>query len=272
MGKSFLIRIPDIIYLQHHHSRVLYNVQQRRRHSLGKSSSCGPRPPNTHPKGSGLLIKNRALAINPVDWKIQDEGYFLKEYPNVLGSDICGTVETVGLDVGLFQTGDRVTGYAASIANSEMDHGALQQYTLLNENVTTKIPDEMSFEEGAILPMSIVTAGVAVFHDLAVCRKGRQSGGFLVGGASSSVGSAAVQIARLLGFTVYAVCSPHRHSKAREYGASHVFDSNDANVLSNIVNTAKQSKHPIKLAFDAISEGGSQGKYLLWSSGKKAAR
>ncbi|KAI4190209.1 MAG: hypothetical protein L6R41_000955 [Letrouitia leprolyta] len=207
------------------------------------------------PQGSELLIRNRALATNPVDWKVQDHGYFFTKYPNVLGSDIAGTVEAVGTDVKLFKKGDRVTGYAASIANGDPNHGAFQLYSLLNENVTTKLPDDITFEEGAILPMAIATAGVAIFLDLAVPREGKQSGGFLVWGASSSVGSAAVQIARSLGFTVYAVCSPKHHSKTREYGASHVFDYNDANVIANIVQAAKQNNDTIKLAFDAISEG-----------------
>ncbi|KAL8944896.1 MAG: hypothetical protein Q9216_000186 [Gyalolechia sp. 2 TL-2023] len=211
--------------------------------------------PIPSPQGSELLIKNRALATNPVDWKIQDHGIFVTKYPNILGSDISGTVEAAGPDAKIYKKGDRVTGYAASIANSDMNHGAFQQYSLLNENVTAKLPDDNSFEEGAILPMSIATAGVAIFLDLAIPREGKQSGGFLVWGASSSVGSAAVQIAKSLGYAVYAVCSPKHHSKVREYGASQVFDYNDANVVTNIVQTAKHKAATIKLAVDAISEG-----------------
>lgn len=211
--------------------------------------------PIPSPQGSELLIRNRALATNPVDWKIQDHGIFFTRYPNVLGSDIAGTVEAIGPDVKLFEKGDRVAGYAASIANGDPNHGAFQQYSLLNENVTVKLPDDITFEEGAILPMAIATAGVAIFLNLAIPQERKQSGGFLVWGASSSVGSAAVQIARSLGFTVYAVCSPRHHSKTREYGASHIFDYNDANVIANIVQAARQNDDTIKLAFDAISEG-----------------
>ena len=117
----------------------------------------------------------------------------------------------------------------------------------------------MSFEEGAILPMAIATTGVGIFLNLGIPRPTgteKQSGGFLVWGASSSVGSAAVQIARSLGYTVYAVASPNHHSKTREYGASHVFDYNDSNVLTNITNAAKGDGKTIRLAYDAISENG----------------
>ncbi|KAI4255053.1 MAG: hypothetical protein LQ352_002753 [Teloschistes flavicans] len=116
--------------------------------------------------------------------------------------------------------------------------------------------------------MSVATAGVGIFINLSIPRPEigpnsnggvdmKQSGGFLVWGASSSVGSTAVQIVHSLGFTVYAVCSPKHHDKTRQYGASHVFDYNDANVVTNILNAAKQSNQSIKYAFDAISENGS---------------
>ncbi|KAL8783819.1 MAG: hypothetical protein Q9213_004365 [Squamulea squamosa] len=216
--------------------------------------------PIPQPQGSEILVKNAALATNPVDYKIQDYGMIITKYPNVLGSDISGSVEAVGADVKRFKKGDRVTGFATVISNNDPNHGAFQQYTLLNETATAKIPDSISFEQGAILPMAVATSGVGIFLNLGIPRPSgteNQSGGFLVWGASSSVGSAAVQIARSLGYTVYAVASPHHHSKTREYGASHVFDYNDSNVLTNIANAAKQSGDTIRLAFDAISENGS---------------
>ncbi|KAL8737628.1 MAG: hypothetical protein Q9181_001501 [Wetmoreana brouardii] len=220
--------------------------------------------PIPSPSSSQLLIKNHALATNPVDWKIQDYGIILTTYPTILGSDISGTVEAVGPSVSRFKKGDRVTGFAAVIANNDPNQGAFQEYTILNENCTAKIPDFVSFEEGAILPMSVATSGVAIFLDLGVPRpttgSQNQAEGFVVWGASSSVGSAAVQIAHSLGYTVYAVCSPRHHDNVREYGASHVFDYNDANVITNIVNAAKKSNTPIHLAFDVASANGSSEK------------
>ncbi|KAL8758515.1 MAG: hypothetical protein Q9199_001427 [Rusavskia elegans] len=164
--------------------------------------------PILQPQGSEILVKNAAIATNPVDWKIQRPRLVHIEYPNVLGSDISGTVESIGPEVKRFKKGE----------------------------------NSMSFKEGAILPMAIATAGVGIFLDLGIPRPTgteKQSGGFLVWGASSSIGSAAVQIARSLGYAVYAVASPGHHSKTREYGASHVFDYNDSNVLANIANAAR---------------------------------
>ena len=234
--------------------------------------------PIPKPGGSEILVKNVALATNPVDWKIQSYGMFIQAYPTVLGSDISGVVEAVGPDVKLFKEGDRVAGFATAISNSKADHGAFQQYSLLNENATAKIPDSISFEEGSLLPMAVATSGVGIFLNLGIPRPTgqKQSGGFLVWGASSSVGSAAVQIARSLGFTVYAVASPHHHSKVREWGASHVFDYNDANVVKNIVDAANKSNQTIQYAFDSIAERGSSEQVVsvveqLGGGGKVAA-
>ncbi|KAI4240899.1 MAG: hypothetical protein L6R40_004894 [Gallowayella cf. fulva] len=128
--------------------------------------------PIPKPLGSTLLVHNAALATNPVDYKIQDDSYFITIYPNVLGSDIAGTVSAIGPDVKRFNKGDRVTGFASVTSNNDIDHGAFQQYTLLNENSTAKIPDRMSLEEGAILPMAVATSGVGIFLDL----RGRKDG------------------------------------------------------------------------------------------------
>lgn len=212
--------------------------------------------PIPQPESSEILVKNGAIATNPADWKIQDYTVFVDKFPNILGTDMSGTVEAVGPEVKRFKKGDKVAGFAALI-NNNPDHSAFQQYALLYENVTARIPDDMSFEEGAILPMAVATAGVGIFINLGIPRPTgtkKQSGGFLVWGASSSTGSAAVQIARSLGYTVYAVASPRHHSKTREYGASHVFDYNDLHVLTNIANTAKGSGDTIGFAFDAIAE------------------
>ena len=56
-----------------------------------------------------LIIRNKAIAINPVDWKIQDYGMFIQKWPTILGCDIAGEVAEVGEGVTAFKKGDRVT-------------------------------------------------------------------------------------------------------------------------------------------------------------------
>ncbi len=55
-----------------------------------------------------VVIKNKATAVNPVDWKVQDRGSFVKSWPVVLGQDVAGEVVEVGEDVKHFKKGDRV--------------------------------------------------------------------------------------------------------------------------------------------------------------------
>lgn len=193
-----------------------------------------------------------------MDWKIQSSGYFLKSYPNILGSDIAGTVESVGEGVTHFKSGDEVTGFAAVISEQNPDHGAFQEYTILKTCCAANIPSSMSFEEGAILPMSIATAGVGIFIILEVPRPPqKQKGGFLVWGGSSSVGSGVVQIAASLGFTVYAVSSARNHEYVKSLGATELFDYSQSDIIKNIISAAKKAGTEIKYVYDAISEHGS---------------
>lgn len=59
-------------------------------------------------KADHIVIQNKAIAINPVDWKIQDSGIFIQKWPIVLGCDVAGEVVEVGSDVKAFKVGERV--------------------------------------------------------------------------------------------------------------------------------------------------------------------
>ncbi|MCJ1235786.1 hypothetical protein MMC14_003757 [Varicellaria rhodocarpa] len=211
------------------------------------------------PASHQILIKNHAIATNPVDYMNRDTGMFVKTYPTVLGSDISGTVETIGDAVTHFKKGDRVTGWAAVIYNGDADHGGFQEYTLLNEHCAAKFPDSISFEEGAILPMSVATSGTGIFLTMKVPKPsaGKQKGGFLVWAAASSVGTAAVQIAASLGYTVFASASPQNHEYIKSLGASQVFDYKDPDVVESVISAAKSAGVPIKHVYCAYSKGDS---------------
>jgi NADPH:quinone reductase-like Zn-dependent oxidoreductase len=70
-----------------------------------------------------VVIKNHAVAVNPVDWKIQDYDFFVKQYPMVLGTDVAGEVHEVGEGVTHVKKGDRVLGHAFSLAASNPEEG-----------------------------------------------------------------------------------------------------------------------------------------------------
>ena len=188
--------------------------------------------PLPKPGPSDVVIKNHALATNPVDWKMQQAGFLIDKYPTILGSDVSGEIDAVGSDVKHFQKGDRVTGFADVLLSKDPQNGAFQQYSVVKDCAVAKIPNSMSFEEGSILPMSVATSGVGIFLSLGIPRPpAKQQGGFLVWGASSSVGTAAVQIAVSLGYTVFGVCSPRHSAMVQKLGARETFDYNSSSVV-----------------------------------------
>lgn len=203
-----------------------------------------------------LVVQNHAIATNPVDYFQQDAGYMVQSWPIILGSDIAGTVHSTGSDVSQFNKGDRVAGFACGIGTGDMNQGAFQEYSILEEHGAVKLPSKISFEEGTTLPMSVTTAGVALFTPERLnLPRGPVSGSpiLLVWGAAASVGTAAVQFGRLLGYTVFATASPRNHDYLKKLGATQVFDYNDKAVIDNIVTAAKSAGKTISVCYAAIS-------------------
>jgi NADPH:quinone reductase-like Zn-dependent oxidoreductase len=100
-----------------------------------------------------LLVKIRSTSLNPIDWKIHKRGFFVEEFPAVLGSDLAGDVEEVGEGVTTFVKGDRVcvafyllqqlriNNTECSFAQGQYkpDWATFQQYTKTNAATTSKV-------------------------------------------------------------------------------------------------------------------------------------
>jgi NADPH:quinone reductase-like Zn-dependent oxidoreductase len=222
------------------------------------------------PGPNDLLIRSRAVALNPADWKMQAYNIMISSYPTILGSDVAGTVSAVGSSVTTFKEGDRVLAFAPSIRTSNPDQGGLQTYCIVDAISAAKIPDSVDFKDAATIPMALATAGIAIFSKMEIPRPPLppakpthpESSIFLVWSASSSIGSVAVQIAASLGFAVFATASKTHHSYLKSLGATATFDYRDPGVESTIVHAASAhvKSHglsgSITHACDAISEGG----------------
>lgn len=72
-----------------------------------------------------VLVRNRAVAMNPVDSKMQDEGYFIDQYPAILGTDVAGEVAAVGRDVTHVKVGQRVLAHVTAIQTRKPANGTL---------------------------------------------------------------------------------------------------------------------------------------------------
>ncbi|KAH8896089.1 GroES-like protein [Thozetella sp. PMI_491] len=208
-----------------------------------------------------LLIKNHAIAINPVDWKRQAWGYAVSSYPVVLGSDISGVIVSVGPSVTGFAEGDRIIAFAHAFVSGDNSHGAYQNYTIVRAIQVTKLPSSMGFEEGAVLPLAAATSTMSLVHVLGLPRptleeptsSSNTSATILIWGGASSCGSLAIQLARLAGLTIFTTASKQHHDYLRSLGAAVVVDYHSPTAVKDLVTAAEQSGRPIAYALDTVA-------------------
>ncbi|KAH7240252.1 chaperonin 10-like protein [Fusarium redolens] len=210
------------------------------------------------PNEGELLVRNAYAAANPSDWKIQALGAIINEFPAVLGSDLSGVVVSVGPGVTRFKVGDRVIGFAMGVLNGDGNKAAFQTYTILEEVATTHLPENTSFQDGAVLAVGMVTASIALFKGLGLPMREKtaeESGAILVWSGASAVGVSAVQIAHALGWPVYATASPKHDEWLKTLGATDTWDYRDPEVAQKIAQALKSSGTKIRGVIDARSEG-----------------
>ncbi|KAK5726088.1 hypothetical protein LTR15_004280 [Elasticomyces elasticus] len=221
-----------------------------------KDFVIAPGPDQTHPRDDEIVIKVAYVAIAPSEWKNQDLAYIELEYPHVLGTDAAGTVVSTGSKVTRFKPGDRVVGYCLGLIYGGSKHGAFQNYTTIRERAAVKLPDSIALSRGVVLPMAVFTSIVGLFEhlQLGLPNLTRYDNGetVVIWGASSSVGSIAIQLAHAAGYDVVTTASRHNHGYAKELGAASVFDYAD----SEVVQKMQQYLQGKQLAgiFDCIGE------------------
>ena len=235
--------------------------------------------PTPSPGPDDLLIEVKAIAVNPIDWYQRDMGFPpIAAYPAVVGSDIAGIVISAGSSVSsaTLKPGTRVSAFAPSFfKQGEPDYGALQTRVLVPAANAAPIPAKMSFTEASILPMAVATVwsgwySIGIARDTAYTAADRK--GMLVWGGTSSVGSAAIQIAKLMGFTVYATASEKNHEYLKTLGASKLFDYKSEDVVKDIVQAAKEDGVIISSGFDAAGQFRECVEVLKESKGEGAAK
>lgn len=174
------------------------------------------------PKDNEVLVRIRATAVNSGDWRLRKADPYAvrfffglrKPRITILGGVFSGEVEAVGKNVTLFKPGANIFG------STDMRFGAYAQYKCLTENSAMALkPNELSHEEAAVIPFGASTA----LHFLKkVNIKAGQN--VLIYGASGSVGTAAVQLAKYYGANVTAVCSTANLEMVNSIGADKVID------------------------------------------------
>lgn len=172
-----------------------------------------------------LLVRVEAVSVNPVDTKVRAPKPLVESQPKVLGYDAAGVVEAIGPDVTLFRPGDAVY-YAGDITRP----GSNAQWQLVDERIAERKPASLDFAEAAALPLTAITAWELLFERMpyAIDGGGTDRSLLVIGGAGG-VGSIAIQLAKLAGFTVIATASRDATiAWCGELGADHVIDHRHA--------------------------------------------
>lgn len=167
--------------------------------------------PEPEPGPHDLLVRIRAIAVNPVDTKVRKNSP--TDTPRVLGWDAVGTVEAVGAAVTRFSPGDEVF-YAGSIARP----GAYAEYGLVDERIAGHKPKSIDDACAAALPLTSLTAWELLFDRLGAIEGAGDGDALLIVGAAGGVGSVLTQIARQL--TKLRVVGTASRPETREWVAS----------------------------------------------------
>lgn len=156
-----------------------------------------------------VVVRNRAIGLNPVDWKFIEWGPEIWRPGQIPGADGAGEVVAVGEDVSGDWLGQRVA-YHQSLARA----GSFATHTTVQARALMRIPAGMSYASAASLPCPALTAWQAV------AKVPAQPGSMaLVAGAGGAVGTVLVQLAARAGWNVVAMCDERHWARLRALGA-----------------------------------------------------
>ncbi|WP_432589008.1 NADP-dependent oxidoreductase [Streptomyces sp. HD1123-B1] len=165
-----------------------------------------------------VLVRVRAAAVNPVDWKAQ-AGYLDPVldavFPVIPGWDVAGVVERPGPAVTGFRPGDEVIGY---VREDFLSRGTFAEYVAAPLRTLARKPRNLSFAQAAGIPL----AGLTAYQALTGALRVTEGDTVLVHAAAGGVGSMAVQLARHMGARVIGTASERNHDYLRTLGAEPV--------------------------------------------------
>lgn len=191
-----------------------------------------------------LLVRLKAMGVNPVDTKLRSRGTFYPErMPTILGCDGAGVVEAVGAQVQRFQAGDEVYFCNGGIGNHP---GNYAEFAIVDQRFAAFKPAALSFAEAGAAPLVLITAWEAL-RDRGRLEAGRR---VLVHAGAGGVGHVAIQLARLAGARVCTtVSSEAKADFVSQLGAEPILYLETNFVQATLDWTGGQG---VDLAFDTV--------------------
>jgi NADPH:quinone reductase-like Zn-dependent oxidoreductase len=217
----------------------------------------------SEPKTGQVLVKVRYAGVNPLDWKLRSglyKDFMPVAFPSTPGKDFSGTVEALGSGVSGFSVGQRVFGSA---------DGAYADFVVAKVESIAAIPDNLTFEQAASVPLGALTAWHVV-EDAGIA----DGQTVIVVGAAGGVGMFAVQFARLKGAFVTGLASGKNVGFVNTLGAEGVDYASGA--ISNLVGKADVvidtvGGAALENAFSFVKKGGTLLTVAGMASAQKAA-
>jgi len=179
--------------------------------------------PVPSPGPGQLRVRVAAATVNPTDIGFRMGGRRLPDGvapPYIAGMDLAGVIDAVGPDVSGWQAGDRVM---AAVSPWVPGGGAQAQYVLVSQDQLARVPDGMSLEAAATLPMNAMTVRAAL--DMLALAPGQT---LAVTGSAGAVGGYAIQLGARDGLTVIGDAKPEDEALIKSFGAKHVVPRGDA--------------------------------------------
>ncbi|KAK7208159.1 chaperonin 10-like protein [Myxozyma melibiosi] len=199
-----------------------------------------------------VLIKVVVSGSNPKDWKFP----VYSNTPMNSGDDIAGVVEKLGSEVHGLHVGDRV----AAFHEMGKPHGSFAEYAIAYDYCTFLIPDSLSFEAAATLPLATLTGAYGLFDILGLptpWRPATEEIPLIIYGASTSVGYFSIQLAKLAGIHPIIGVAGKSKQVALDAGCDFVVDYTATDDIPAAIRSYLKPGQKLTYAWDCISEKGS---------------
>lgn len=204
--------------------------------------------PKPVPGPGDVLIRVAYSSINPADWKVREGMLPITHnlgFPMIIGMDNAGIVEAVGEGVTEYKPGDRVLSLSMMAFGKG---GAYAEYLLCPEPRVAHLPANLSFAEGASIPVACSSASSTIVDACGV----KAGDKVFFNGAAGGVGSFGVQFLRYLGAEVAATCSTRNVDYVSGLGVDRVIDYTREDVASALRAWAPDGLNHV---IDAVGQG-----------------